>query len=111
MAGDGGWYDGTYRELSKVAPVQVVAWGAPKAAFFANFSDKDIQLAEMNGERVRFTAVFAPEPDRLVRCVLDDVDYADAADLAFEELNALAKTGARASFEGESPCQPIAGWS
>ncbi len=42
VAGDGGWYDGLFRELSSDGPVQVMTWGAPKAAFFANFSDEAI---------------------------------------------------------------------
>jgi len=42
VAGDGGWYDGLFRELSKDGPVEVMTWGAPKAAFFANFSDAGI---------------------------------------------------------------------
>jgi len=41
--GDGGWYDGLIDELNQSAgPVDVMTWGAPKAAFAANFSDPKI---------------------------------------------------------------------
>lgn len=56
-------------------------------------------LAQPDGDTVRFIAAFAPQPDRLVRCVLDDVPGSEAVEQAFEALNALAAADSRVRLE------------
>lgn len=55
-------------------------------------------LAQPRGDAFRFVAAFAPQPDRLVRCVFDQVSGSDAVEQAFEALNALAAGDTRMSL-------------
>ena len=52
-------------------------------------------LATPQGDAFRFVACFAAEPDRLVRCVLENVSAEEAVERAYETLNALAASGAK----------------
>lgn len=47
VAGDGGWYDGAVRALSRGGqePVEILRWGAPAPLFMANFSSESIHNA------------------------------------------------------------------
>ncbi len=68
-------------------------------------------LARRTATGLHFTACFAPEPDRLVRCEIDAADLSSAVETAFAELNARSASGERASFEGAALCQRIDAWS
>lgn len=68
-------------------------------------------LARVSGESVHFMTCFAPSEDRLVRVELTGVDWADAAEIAFAELNARAASDERFSFDGGPLCERLVAWS
>lgn len=67
--------------------------------------------AQREGSRLRFTAAFAPTPDRLISCQIVTEDAGSAVEAAYEKLRELDASGARTPFERESLCTPIAAWS
>lgn len=68
-------------------------------------------LAEATATGFRFRAVFAPAPDRLVRCDVTGTDVASTVEAAFDALNAADARGERFSFERGGLCEAVAAWS
>jgi hydroxymethylbilane synthase len=67
--------------------------------------------AEATPAGFRFRAVFAPEPNRLIRCEVSGTDPGQTVEAAFAALNVSAKRGESVHFDRGALCEPIAAWS